>query len=695
MASVVSQLEVLIRGNTSDLKRKLNQADQQTEDFATRTRRRLRQVALVGAGLVLAAGAFAVNAAIEWEQAFTNVTKTVDGTTEEIDNLEVALRRMATSEILGGIENAHTVLANIAALGGQLGVPVADLENFTQVIGEMTLATDLKGGDAAKIVARFFVVTGTDLQDVRKYGNAIVALGNNFAASESEIANFAKALQPLAAFDFSPDEILGWATAMTALDINPEAGGTAFIKVAQAMIKAVSDEGGDLQKFADVTGLAADEFAELVTNDPSAAMEAFVGGLTELDKFELGALFEDLGFADIRTQKTFLTVKQGADTATEALRLSNSEWHTGNALQEEAAKFADTTGARIERLKNNINDAGIALGARFLPHINRLIEHVLDGDGMGALGDFANILLEVGGALVGLVIPDFDMEAVRTTIGQLGTIMEPVERDFSLFVDHILLTLGELALGINEAAASAGLADLNTGLQRDVVLTRGRVQGFDAVDALTDALAAANVGDGDLSEILSDQFHEWFGQTINLADLIGLTGTLPESAGVEFKAAVGTSLRQALEGGDASDLALIIPMAEALELNMEGVRPAVAEALVQAISGGDEGAIEVLTPIANDLDIDLAELHRNMTNILEGETYEAVVVADITVVPGNVDTTRIGAAVGGAAGGSGGGGGGDTYIVNSHGQNTWEQVEQMQQARADQGRGGGGGSHIA
>ena len=65
--------------------------------------------------LVAAAG-FAAKAAMDFESAFAGVTKTVDGTTEQLAALETGIREMALE-----VPTAATEIANVAEAAGQLG----------------------------------------------------------------------------------------------------------------------------------------------------------------------------------------------------------------------------------------------------------------------------------------------------------------------------------------------------------------------------------------------------------------------------------------------------------------------------------------------------------------------------------------------------------------------------------------------
>ena len=89
-----------------------------------------------GAAGIGAAG-LATKAASDWESSWTSVLKTVDAASDAEGNLTAAgeelqaqLREMARETV--PIENAHQVLAELAATAGQLGIETDNITGFVE-----------------------------------------------------------------------------------------------------------------------------------------------------------------------------------------------------------------------------------------------------------------------------------------------------------------------------------------------------------------------------------------------------------------------------------------------------------------------------------------------------------------------------------------------------------------------------------
>jgi TP901 family phage tail tape measure protein len=332
------------------------------------------QITRLAAPMALIAGA-SVKMAADFESSFAGVKKTVNETaTTSFAKLESEFRKLATSTLPVAVNE----LNKIAEVSGQVGVKADGLVEFTTVMAKLGVTTDIASADAAKSLARFANITdGLDGTNIERVGDVIVDLGNNFASTESEIVEFALRLAAAGKeIGLSQDEILAFSAVLSSAGIKAEAGGTAFSRLFIDLAASVDEGGARLQKFAAVAGQTSSEFAKAFKEDSSKAIEAFVVGLSNLDKQGISSfkVLKELGLNQIRVRDASLRVASASDLLGDALKRAAEQAQNGGALNEEAAKRFETFASQLIKLANQIIDIGITLGQALIPVLLDLME---------------------------------------------------------------------------------------------------------------------------------------------------------------------------------------------------------------------------------------------------------------------------------------------------------------------------------
>jgi TP901 family phage tail tape measure protein len=329
----------------------------------------LKMGVAAGAGLGLAA-----KAAIDWESAWTGVTKTVNGSTAQMAELEGQLRGMAKT-----LPETHDQIAAVAEAAGQLGVRREDIASFTKVMVDLGETTNLTSDEAATSLAQFMNVMGTAPGNVGRLGAAIVALGNNGASTEKDIVEMAQRISGSGKIiGLSEQQVLGYASALANVGIDAEAGGTAISQIFTRIDKAVSEGGDGLANFAKVSGVTADQFKQRFQTDAAGATEAFIEGLGQINRSggDVNATLAALGITEIRQRDAVLRLAASGTNLSDSLKTSADGWRDNTALVNEAAKRYSTTESQIKISWNNIKDSAITAGAAMLPTIRGIAEGV-------------------------------------------------------------------------------------------------------------------------------------------------------------------------------------------------------------------------------------------------------------------------------------------------------------------------------
>lgn len=344
------------------------------ENIDTVTKPFQRLAAVTAAGAVAAA-----KFAIDFENNFANVEKTVDGTDQQMNKIKQDIIDMTTVGINGhnAIPQTTAELTELAAAGGQLGIQVENISGFTEVMAMIGSATNLYGEAGAKTLARFMNVANVSQEEVQNLGSSVVDLGNHFATTEAEIADMAMEMGATGtAVGISAQDILAYSTTLSSLGTEAAAGGSAVSRIWMDIQSAVSKGGKSLSTFAQMSGKSSAQFA---ADWKSNASGAFKDLLVQLSKSkDLVGDLQKLGFENIYDIKAMqkLAGPTGIQLLNDALDRSNKAWDENTALVNEFESKAGKTAGQIAVMKNNLVEAGRSLGEAFLPSINNGITDV-------------------------------------------------------------------------------------------------------------------------------------------------------------------------------------------------------------------------------------------------------------------------------------------------------------------------------
>lgn len=379
----------------------MKQAARATRETGSETEKLAQQreaMELMGRTMLVAGGAMAAGlvlstkAAIDWDSAWAGVTKTVDGSPEQLAAVEKGLR-----DLTGILPASHTEIAAVAEAAGQLGIQTPNVVAFTKTMIDLGETTNLSSEQAAMSLARFMNIMQTSQGDVSKLGSALVGLGNNFATTESEILEMSMRLAKSGVqIGLSEGEVLGLATALSSVGIEAEAGGSAMSKVMIDIAASVEQGGDRLEMFAKTSGMTADQFAQKWKTAPAEALAAFVKGLANAEAqggSTLGVLAE-LGITEVRMRDALLGSAAAADQFAGAMAMGNEEFEKNSALTDEAEKRYETTAAKLSIMGNRVTDAAISVGEHFLPAVEA---------GADAVGGFADMLAGLDGPMGAVV----------------------------------------------------------------------------------------------------------------------------------------------------------------------------------------------------------------------------------------------------------------------------------------------------
>lgn len=316
----------------------------------------------------------AAQAAATFEQAFAGIRKTVEASERQFDQLGQSIIRMSTV-----VPVSTTELSRIGELGGQLGIAVQNLPSFIQTVSTLATTTNLTVDNAALGLARLDAIAQTNGETFENVASTIVDLGNNFAATESEImTTVLRIAQAAAQVGATTQDALAFATALQAIGVPAQAGGTAVARVFQSIQSAIIQSGEEAELFANIAAqsgkVASENFAQLFGEDPAKAAQLFIEGLRGINEQggDVITMLEKLGLSQRRTTLAILGLAEAGDLLERTIITGREAFEDNTAATEEAIKRYSTFQSQLQVTKNTFNELQIQIGENVLPTLKGL-----------------------------------------------------------------------------------------------------------------------------------------------------------------------------------------------------------------------------------------------------------------------------------------------------------------------------------
>lgn len=332
-----------------------------------------KKLSLFSAGSTVALTAVS-KGAIDFETAFTGVTKTVDGTDEQLAKIKQGLLDLSKAT-----SSSSTDIAAVAEVAGQLGVKTENILAFTETMVRLGDSTNMSADEAATAIAQLYNIMGSDINTVDQFGAAIVALGNNAATTEADIVNMASRIASSGTqVGLTEQEVLALSTTLASVGLEAEGGGSAISAVITKIDKDVALNTDSLKTWADVAGMSVKDFKTLWENDAMSAIQKVVGGMGDAKAGgeNLNIILDELGVTSLRQTDTMKRLSGASELMADMVNISNNAWEENSALTNESSKRYETTAAKITQMKNTVTELCVKLGDILLPILNKIISAI-------------------------------------------------------------------------------------------------------------------------------------------------------------------------------------------------------------------------------------------------------------------------------------------------------------------------------
>ncbi len=303
------------------------------------------------------------------------VRKTTDFTAAEVGRLSNELKKMDTRTALTG-------LMDLSVAAGQLGLKTQeDVLGFTEAANKLMVALPEMGKEGATEMLKVALATG-EIEKIRrqmeqglidgssatavameKVGSTIDRLRATSAATAPAITDFVKRVGAVGAQSgISIDQVAALGSTVDALGMRVEMSATALSR----MMPAIRNNAFDIAK---ILGITPNTIRELY--DTGQGMEVILMILQRMKDSNMDAdsieqmlgmggmkeIMKELNQQGARAGIVFGGLSQNVDELRRQLGVAKQAYEENIAIQKEYEKMNETTAAKWERLKNEIEEA--------------------------------------------------------------------------------------------------------------------------------------------------------------------------------------------------------------------------------------------------------------------------------------------------------------------------------------------------
>ena len=351
-----------------------------------------------------------------YEKALVGVAKTTNLAGAELQKFSEDI--IKTSERLKGAAGSKELLA-IAQAAGQLGVSGSEnLLKFSETIAKLGLASDLAGETAATTLTRILTVTGEGVAGIDIFASQIVSLGNNFAATESEIARVATEVsRATSVFGVSAGNAAALSAALKSVGVQAELGGSAVGRAFRAIDSAVRNGGKEMNDLVKLTGKTREVLIKTFQEDSVKAFQYFIEGLGNVKKRgeDTTAELAKFNLKGEEILKVLPVLATRSDLVAAALKnVAEEARNGGQALEKEVGAAVNTLDTKFKNLAQRFDDLQTTFGKKFADEavlgvnlitdaVNKLNQKIRDTTKQKLIFDIAAGAGGITGATIGAI----------------------------------------------------------------------------------------------------------------------------------------------------------------------------------------------------------------------------------------------------------------------------------------------------
>ena len=301
-------------------------------------------------GVTLGFAIASAKVAIDFQKNFASVQRVTGATGTQLETLRQNLINLSTS-----IPTSFADLAGIATLGGQLGIATSGITAFTSVVARLSATTDLSAEAAGTALGRFQALMGVPSTEFENLASSILKVGVTTVATESQIVNIGTQISSMGAFaGLTAAQVVGLSAALASTGTQPELARGTITRLFTKMSVAVSAGGEALNKFAQVSGVSAEQFKSAWGTDAFGAIfTQFISGIAGSGQDAVKTL-NALGISSVRDVPALMRLAGAGDLLKTSLSDATQSYKDGTELGKQYAITAGTVAAKLTELGNTL-----------------------------------------------------------------------------------------------------------------------------------------------------------------------------------------------------------------------------------------------------------------------------------------------------------------------------------------------------
>ena len=303
----------------------------------------------------------------EMEVAMTRLQAATGETVEGMDQLQGAIEGIAAHSL----SQTNEQIAAVATAAAQLGIAgKSKIVEFTEVVSDLATVTGVSTTAITQGMSKILTATGETQDGAKAFGDVFAALADKTRGGGQALITTAQQITAMTGgLKMSSENILSISSAVEGLGLRSRTAGMAVGQTLTVLSNVAEKGGVQLQELAIATGMTADQFKELVKEDPSKAFTALLGVIAKVQASgaPLGDFLKQFGLGGRQIEIALGAAARQMDSFKKKAEEAHEAAAGGTALKDKKQPFDATLTARMHEASMAAKDFGEAIGKALEP----------------------------------------------------------------------------------------------------------------------------------------------------------------------------------------------------------------------------------------------------------------------------------------------------------------------------------------